>query len=112
MSIFNMKRHDTLPVLSGTITDANGAVSLASATEIRIIMTDSSGAIKVDSTGGVADADQVTNKGLFTYPWIAADTDTSGDYKLEVQITFPAGKQTFPNPGYSIVRIVDDLNDA
>ncbi len=57
----------------------------------------------------IADPLDIT-KAYFTYDSVTTDVDTSGKYKQEWELVFPGGKVlTFPNNGYNVVKIIDDL---
>lgn len=69
-------------------------------------MVDSSGAVKVDAAANIDDG----AAGEVSYDWTAADTDTGGHFKAEWEVTFSDGTiRTFPNPGFTHVRIGGDL---
>ena len=82
---YTMKRGDTFPPLALTVTE---------------------NALPLDLTAAVADA----AAGEIEYEWQAGDTDTSGEYNLEVEIEWAAGGfQTVPNAEYDSLTIMDDL---
>jgi len=44
------------------------------------------------------------------YDWVSDDTDTSGPYWCEVEVSFLNGAvETFPNNSYERIDIKDDL---
>jgi hypothetical protein len=46
----------------------------------------------------------------FKYEPVATDVQTTGKYQQEWELVFPSTKTlTFPNNGYNIVKIIDDL---
>jgi len=48
--------------------------------------------------------------GVVQYTWAAADTDTAGEYRAEVQVTYATGViETFPNRGFFRVIVTEDL---
>lgn len=106
MASFTMVRNDTAPPITATLTDSAGtAIDLSGAT-VRFHMVDSAGAVKVDAACTVTSA----TGGVVSYSWAAADTDTSGSYKAEWEVTFSDGTiRTFPSPSKTMVRIVGDL---
>lgn len=103
---FFIKRHDTQPPLVKNLLDADGLpVNLATATVVFIM-----------SSGGVRKVDRrpvtVTDApaGEVSYQWQAADTDTSGSYDGEFEVTYAVGgAQTFPNPRMMVILVGDDL---
>ena len=119
MSTFYTKKGNTAIAIAVTLSDANGAVSLANATvRFRMrswdgISSPAGGTAKVDAAA-TPDPDQVTNRGKVTYTWQAADVDTPGLYACEWEVTFSDGaKVTFPrddeSPSYDAVRVWPNL---
>ena len=104
---FHMKRGDRLPAYTATLKDANGAVDLTGATSAKFIMREQhTQAPKVNATCQITNASQ----GQIKYEWGATDTDTPGTYLVEIEVDFGGKKMTFPNPGYNIVLIGEDLD--
>jgi hypothetical protein len=101
-----IKRNDTAPPFLATCADAEGdAVDISNST-VRFHMTDSSGTIKVDAAADIV----LGTAGTVRYDWAAADTDTAGQFKAEVEVTFAdATIRTFPTTNFAFVRIVGDL---
>lgn len=109
MSQFKIKQNDTRPIYDGTLEVSDEAVSLDGAS-LLFKMRDSSGIQKVNSAA-IPDADQVTNKGYFTYEWIPTDTDTAGKFAVEVEVIYADGTvQTFPTRGFETVIVYGDLD--
>lgn len=103
MADFVIKQGDRLPELQVTLTDSTGAaVDLAGAT-VRFHMRALNGkTTKVDAAATLV----TPAEGVVSYAWMAGDTDTTGSYNAEFEVTFGDGRnQTFPNPGYIVVRI-------
>lgn len=105
---FHIKSGDTTPVITATLTDANGAaVNLTGAT-VRFVMKKGGTA-----TPKVAAAATVVSAvaGTVSYTWTGANTDTPGIYSACWEVTFSGGTiQTFPNAGYTSVAILPDLD--
>lgn len=103
---FYVKQHDTREPVTAICQDANGtAVNLTGATA-KFFMKSSGGASKVNASATITD---YTN-GVVSYQWVAADTDTAGDYTAEFQITFGDARiLTFPNSAEFNVHIRADL---
>ncbi len=104
-----MKRGDRLPALTLTITDAGAPVDLTAATAIRLIVRAaadrSTDPPLIDATIPARPAD-----GVLSYPWADGDTATAGEYRVEVEVTWPGGlRQTFPGDTYGALRILPDL---
>lgn len=101
-----LKRNDTAPAFTATCTDADGTAVDISNSTVRFHMTDSTGTVVVDAAATIVSGPD----GTVSYAWSAADTDTSGHYKGEVEVTFADSTvRTFPSPGYVPIRIVADL---
>lgn len=115
--IIPMKQHDLLPALSLRLVDDNNpnGVDLTLATEARLLVADSlSGTLKINQVMTIAAQTVPANLGVVGYGWTGADTDTVGDFDVEVQVTWPGPKpQTWPDPAsapfYVILRITKDL---
>jgi hypothetical protein len=115
MTLTKIKRHDTAPVFTATLTDSAGAVvDLTGATAVFHMRDESDSSLKIDSGamtgpgGGALDA-----TGVVEYPWVVGDTDRAGLFFAEVEVTYPSSRvQTFPVTGYDKVHIFGDLDDA
>lgn len=108
---FTMKRNDTRPVIEAQLLmpdpvdpSTNIAVDLTAASSVKFLM-------KKDSTLKVTAAATVVNAatGLVRYTWAVGDTDTSGTYNVEWEVSWGSDKQTFPSDSYLNVVIMDDL---
>lgn len=105
MSTFQIRRNDTAPPIEATLTADDAAVDLTGAT-VRFHMQDTSGTVKVDAAADLV----VAASGTVKYDWTADDTDSGGWFKAEWEVTFSDGTiRTFPNPGYTNVRITGDI---
>lgn len=104
---FFIKRRDQLPEIVAILKDATGAVINLSGATVRFIMVskdDGSGVIDAPAT--VVDA----VNGKVKYSWEVGDTDTSGTFNSEFEVTFGSGlSETFPNNKNLQVKITDDL---
>lgn len=105
------RRNDTVPI-SGTLKKAGAAKDIEGATlRFHMYKTDLSTAI-VDAA---ANNDQVGDgsdgtKGNWSYDPVAADTDESGEFRGEVEVTYADSTiETFPNRGHIRITITDDL---
>lgn len=113
---FTMKRHDTLPLRTISLTQTNPANANA---VIPVDLTNASSAkliAKIPAVGGDSFISTLAfgsprTGGTVIYTPVAGDTDSSGDYQAEIEITWatPAGIETFPNDGYFTIHIKDDL---
>lgn len=98
------KQHDTFPPVVANLRDAEGAVDLSSATQVRFLA--SNGTFTIVGTCTVTDA----ANGEVTYTWAVGDTANIGTYKVEFEVTWTGGGvQTFPNGDYKELDIVADL---
>lgn len=99
-----MKQGDLLPAFTVTLLDGTSKqpVNLTGASSIKIIASQG-GSVLFDRT--------VTgnSSGVISYAWQAGDTDTAGLIRIEIEVTWPGGKQTFPADGFAEVTIVEDL---
>jgi hypothetical protein len=105
---FNIKQNDTSPALEAYLRDSRGrAVNLTGATVVFHMRLQSSGEAKI--TDGSVTLTTAT-QGLVSYSFTAANTDTSGIYQAEFQVTFSGGAiETFPNDDYIKVVVTDDV---
>ena len=103
----DIKQNDRLPALEITITKTdNTPLDLTNATA-KFIMTDTSGKVKVNATANIKDP---PTNGVVEYEWAAGDTDTPGDYRAEIEITYAGGQKiTAPSAGYISIKIHDEL---
>lgn len=109
------KRNDTVPI-SGTLKSPNAAGVLQEqdieGATLRFHMFKSDNTQVVDAA---ADNNQVGDgsdgtKGDWSYSPAAADTDESGTFNGEIEVTYSDGTiETFPNRGYFKIHIGDDL---
>lgn len=112
---FVIKRNDTRPIFKAqlTQTDPTGAttnqvpVDLTTATSVKFYMrlTPNTGILEVSGTAAIVDA----ATGKVSYTWIAADTDTAGQYLAEFEVSWGTDKQTFPSDDYLTITVKDDL---
>lgn len=107
-----IKRHDAGKIISGQFKDANGvAIDCTGFTSAKIFMTNVlDGTVKIN---GSAFTFVTVNTGSWKYIMSNGDVDTSGLYKLELELVLP-GPQTItfptdPDDPYLIVRVQDDL---
>lgn len=112
-----MKKHDTLPAVKIAVVerDANNPgqttpVDLTGCSAKFIMVTDDTArTVKVNAAATITDA----VNGKIQYLWTSPNTDTSGDYLAEFEITFGGGgKLTLPADDSLGVKIVDDFDNA
>lgn len=105
---FRIKQGDTLPKLAGRLLLADGSVpdGLSTATG-RFLMRERPGLPAVVD-GPILIANAVT--GAFEYDWQPGQTNRTGTYQAEVEVTFAGGKVlTFPNDGYFSVQFTGEI---
>lgn len=102
---FEIKRNDRRPYFRVALTQNGDPADLTAAVSAALIMKSASG-IKVNK-GPMTFVDRPN--GIVQYAWGATDTDTSGEYNVEVEIDWGGELQTFPSVGYFTVSISDDL---
>lgn len=105
--MFTIKQNDTSPALRADLKNSAGAAVNVTAATVRFLMRPSGETTpKVDKPGVVISG----TTGTVQYDWDAEDTDTSGSYDAEFEITYADGKiETFPNGAYIKIKIVDDI---
>jgi len=105
---FRIKTNDTGPVLSVTMTDANGnPVGLEGASARFHMKAFGADSLKIDAPATIGAA----GDGTVRYDWVVGDTDTAGTYYGEVEVTYgDATVETFPNNGYFTIIIKEDLD--
>jgi hypothetical protein len=108
---FALKRHDLQPSIQATLYQGGIPVDLTGAASVKFTMTLIGGSTpKVNAAAVVVSA----ASGVVRYDWVAADTDTIGDYYGEWQVLWTAGSkpQTFPSSGYHTISIQADLDNT
>lgn len=107
MSLFYIKQGDRRPTYEQTLAVGGVTVDLTGLT-ITLKVTDSAG-VQRDFTG-VADPDQVTNKGKMSYEWAEGDMDVAGRFKAVVHVVFAdTTDQTFPTRGYDRIIVLGNM---
>jgi hypothetical protein len=102
-----IKRGDTYPFLTATLSDVAGSVNLTGA-DVRLILKTKgvTPTIVVDQPCTIVDALQ----GQVEYEWAPADTSTVNTLDGEFEVTWADGEiTTFPTSGYFEVVINPDL---
>jgi hypothetical protein len=108
MSTWQVKQGATWPKLEAVLLDASGAVvNLTTATSVTFRMRkQGAAALKVEAAMVVENA----AAGAVSYTWDTADTDTVGEYDVDIAVLWANGKiQKWPNPGYDLVSIAPAL---
>ena len=105
----DMKKGDTLPALVVTITKTDGTALDLTDSTAKFVMVDSAGVEIIDEAMTVTDAEN----GIVQYEWQAGDTDTAGEFRGEVKVTYSDGTLiTAPAVDYIPINIDEDLDVA
>lgn len=105
---FYIKKGDTSPAIEATLRDGGGApANIAGAIVVFSMKNERTGALKVNrQAASIVSAPG----GVVRYEWAEGDTDTSGRYLGEFEVTYDGGSiETFPNRGYLHVRVFDEV---
>jgi hypothetical protein len=105
MRIFTIKRGDTSPALLYALFPST--INLAGSTVVFNMRKRRTEEVKVDRSPAsvVAGTDPVLQ-----YEWDAADTDESGEFEGEFEVTYGDSTiETFPNKGYIPISIDEDI---
>lgn len=107
-NLFEMKRNDRLPILNIQLQDDDGTVIDLSGCTVNLYMRNSKDVLVLSTA---MDITSPATLGQVTYSWAAVDTQYSGNFKAEVEITYAStGKKlTVPTSGYIDIRIYKDL---
>ena len=104
--MITMKRGDTAPDLSITVTDNGTPVDLTTAVIVEVIAAMNGARRFTRTVTG-------TSAGVVIMPWQTTDTAIPGLLEVEIQVTWPgvtAPVQTFPADGVLRVNIEPDLD--
>ena len=125
MAVFKIKRGDTLPVMTGTLTveSSGAAYSLAQAATVTMLAVryvDSSGGSIAEETARsrTCTISSPSSGGIVTYTFLTTDWGSddatkfvAGTYKVEYQVTFNSGAiLTFPTDSYEEMQVLEDLD--
>lgn len=104
---FYIKRNDTSPAILAQLVDGNDDPVLLTGATIRFHMKSvQKSTFILDEAASIDDEDN----SIVRYDWDASDTEASGVYRAEFEVTYADGSiETFPNDGYISVIITDDL---
>lgn len=99
-----IKRNDTRDAIKATLSNESGPVDLTGAT-VRFLMSKGS-TVKVDRQAEIQDA----VNGIVWMVFDQGDTDETGTFKAEFEVTFSDARiETFPNDSFILINIINDL---
>jgi transcriptional/translational regulatory protein YebC/TACO1 len=99
-----IKRNDTKDNIKATLSNESGPIDLTGAT-VRFLMSQR-GTVKVDRPAQIQDA----VNGIVWMVFDQGDTDQSGSFQAEFEVTFSDARiETFPNDSFILINIINDL---
>lgn len=103
MATFYIKEDDTAPTIQAQLKNPDGTPVDLTATDVDIRITKARGGDNVvNSTASIQNA----SDGVVRYTLQASDTEDSGRYRVEFEVTYGTGQvETFPNKGYHTLLI-------
>jgi hypothetical protein len=107
METFYIKRNDTSPAIRYALDPAT--VDLTGAT-VRFQMRARNGAMVLDAAAAIVTA---TGTPTVQYGWQPLDTAAAGLFEAEFRVLYGNGTvETFPNQGFIVIRISEDVRPA
>lgn len=111
MTIVSIGRNDTWPPLRAQVTDDRGyPLDITGVVSVTFTMRKSGASVDkvLDAAGVVEDAET----GIIYYAWAVGDTDESGVFNAQFEVTLPSGKFSVPNRRRQTLRVEigPDLN--
>ncbi len=106
-TVWYVKRNDTYGNVTEQLLDENLSPVNLTGCAVKFNMR-----LKTASVAKVSAAATIVNAatGTVRYQWQGTDTNTTGDYRAEWQVTFSSGQvQTYPNDDYITIHIINDL---
>jgi hypothetical protein len=105
-----LKAGDTLPVFKAQLLDNGDPYDLTDKTP-ELHMNEEGTDISSKTIDGVAMTVVDETAGEVEYQWDSSETETEGDYNLEVVVVddTSSNERTFPTDGFVNVRIYEDL---
>jgi hypothetical protein len=108
MATFIIKQNDTSPSIVATLTDINGTAINVTGASVRFHMKNmSNNSLIIDQSATIVTA----ASGIVRYAWQSADTQKTGLYSCEFEVTYTDNSiETFPNDDKIIVSIESEVN--
>lgn len=92
---FTITQNDTYPAISGRFEDDASPIDLTGATINFHMKSPGASSVKVDAAASILGS---ASDGRVAYQWQLGDTDTSGFYQAEWEVTYSDGYvETFPD---------------
>jgi hypothetical protein len=103
---FYLTANDTSPSIAYQLLDGLGAPVVLTGAAVEFHMQAPGSAVKVNAAATITDA----TLGKVRYDFLAANTDTPGDYLARWQVVYSGGAiESFPDGDLLKVRILDDI---
>jgi hypothetical protein len=105
---FEIKKNDRRPKWRVQLTANALPVNLTGNSGVKFTMAATAVATPKVNKQAMTVVDATT--GIVEYAWGVSDTDTAGDFLVEVEVDWGGGEtQSFPSKGYFAVTVEDDL---
>jgi hypothetical protein len=106
-----LRQGDSGQTITSVCTDEDGAAVNISGATVRFLMAPLTGGDAV--LAATAQNENGTNQGQVSYEWEDTDSAMAGHFIAEFEVTFGGGAVvTFPNAGYIVVQITEQITEA
>lgn len=132
MSVFYLKRRDIRPVMVATLYKPDGTIQDITGKTVKIHVKLSTGTLlgysdeRLALPGALGSGTVLTRDGQLSatptdgtvsYTWLDTDWGTgmlvTGGHRMEFEVLGPSTERlTFPNGGYDVLRVIDDLGQS
>ena len=105
-----LKAGDTLPAFTAQLLDNGDPYDLTGKTP-KLHMNEEGSDLSAKKIDGATMTVTDAANGMVEYEWSSTETDTEGDFNLEIVVTDDAtnATRTFPTNGFVNVRVFEDL---
>lgn len=101
MTTTSYKNDDTVPLQATLPTD------LSDASSVEFRMSDTKGGSAIVSGSALIDD---AAAGIVKYQWQAGETDRTGTFYMEWEVTYSdGGVETFPRRGFDVIRFYEEI---
>ena len=101
-----LKRGDTRHAIRAVLKDADGDPVNLIDCQVKFKMAPLLRPVTINRAAHIEN----TDAGEVWVVWVPGETDTSGIYRAEFEVTYDDGRrETFPNTGYISIQILSDL---